>query len=573
MVDVSKTAQWEVVFEHADHIGLYLHFKTQETENDQLLDGGNLGLERKLYYRELIARFGHHLALNWNLGEENTNTDSQIRDFADFFQANDPYKSHVVIHTYPNQQNKVYNPLLGFESMTGVSIQTPPNKVFSDTKNWVEKSALANHKWVAANDEQGSANNGVVPDANDFQHNTIRKDVLWGNIMAGGAGVEYYFGYSFPNSDLTCEDFRSRENMWTQSRYALDFFETYVPFWNMTNHDELVTSSSAWCLATEAFDVVVVYLQNGGTTNINLPAGSTFAVQWFDPRNGGSLQDGSVTSVPGGSSISLGSAPNSSGSDWAILITDNTTPTTAGPTSSPTLSSTAASTVSPIGYPTAGPTSPTDKTGLTASPTTSPTKGPTVSPTPGPTASPTFRPTSSPIPASPISSSTDGPSSVPPTMALVTPSASPTKQSPTTAFPVTSAPSISPIVTPSTPYIEKFVLVDASSNQDIQDITEDSTLFLNQLPKYLNVRAVVVLAASVGSVRFNINGKNVRTENVAPYALAGDSPPGNYFADDLNLKPGTKSLTATPYSTAGASGTAFTPLSVTFTVINDIFSE
>ena len=35
-IDVSKTAQWEVVFEHADHMGLHLHFKTQETKNNQL---------------------------------------------------------------------------------------------------------------------------------------------------------------------------------------------------------------------------------------------------------------------------------------------------------------------------------------------------------------------------------------------------------------------------------------------------------------------------------------------------------------------------------------------------------
>lgn len=60
-IDVSKTAQWEIVFEHADKKGLFMHFKTQETENDQLLDGGNLGNERKLYYRELVARFGHHV--------------------------------------------------------------------------------------------------------------------------------------------------------------------------------------------------------------------------------------------------------------------------------------------------------------------------------------------------------------------------------------------------------------------------------------------------------------------------------------------------------------------------------
>jgi len=47
-IDVSKTAQWERVFEHADAKGMFLHFKTQEQENDQLLDGGALGNQRRL---------------------------------------------------------------------------------------------------------------------------------------------------------------------------------------------------------------------------------------------------------------------------------------------------------------------------------------------------------------------------------------------------------------------------------------------------------------------------------------------------------------------------------------------
>jgi len=45
------------------------HFSTLITENDKLLDelDPNLffGNERKLYYRELVARFSHNLALNW----------------------------------------------------------------------------------------------------------------------------------------------------------------------------------------------------------------------------------------------------------------------------------------------------------------------------------------------------------------------------------------------------------------------------------------------------------------------------------------------------------------------------
>ncbi|WP_211325367.1 DUF5060 domain-containing protein [Larkinella arboricola] len=92
--DCSKLDQWEMVFEHGEKQGMYLHFKTQERENCLLLDGGNLGVQRKLYLRELIARFGHHLALNWNLGEENIQTTQQRRDMAQYVAQLDPYKTH-----------------------------------------------------------------------------------------------------------------------------------------------------------------------------------------------------------------------------------------------------------------------------------------------------------------------------------------------------------------------------------------------------------------------------------------------------------------------------------------------
>jgi hypothetical protein len=31
---------------------------------------GHTGVQRRVYLRELVARFGHHLAVTWNLGEE-----------------------------------------------------------------------------------------------------------------------------------------------------------------------------------------------------------------------------------------------------------------------------------------------------------------------------------------------------------------------------------------------------------------------------------------------------------------------------------------------------------------------
>ena len=318
-LDCSKLDQWEIVLAHADTVGLHLHFKTQETENDQDMDGGALGKQRKLYYRELLARFGHHLALNWNLGEENSNTTAQLKSFAQYFRGLDPYRHPIVVHTYPQAKNAVYTPLLGNGShLTGASLQSAPSNVFAATKTWRAKSAAAGKPWVVANDEQGPASTGIKPDISDTKHDAARQDVLWGNLMAGGAGIECYFGYQFAHSDLSCNDFRSRDLWWDQCRHALTFFRAnQVPFQDMGNADTLV--SSGWCLAGKGHGVV--YLKAGGTTTLDLAAVTgSFDVRWFDPRNGGSLQNGSVTAVLGGARRSLGTPPNSSKADWVVLV-------------------------------------------------------------------------------------------------------------------------------------------------------------------------------------------------------------------------------------------------------------
>ena len=35
--------------------------------------------------------------------------------------------------------------------------------------------------------------------------------------------------------DINCEDWRTRENMWNQTRYALEFFHDYLPFAEMVS--------------------------------------------------------------------------------------------------------------------------------------------------------------------------------------------------------------------------------------------------------------------------------------------------------------------------------------------------
>lgn len=102
---------------------------------------------------------------------------------------------------------------------------------------------------------------------------------------AGGAGVEWYFGYDHPHNDLDCEDFRSRERMWDQTRFAMEFFRKHAPIGDLEPMDGLVASERAKCMA-RAGRTYVVYLESGGDVALTLPAG-TYRVQWYDPRNGG----------------------------------------------------------------------------------------------------------------------------------------------------------------------------------------------------------------------------------------------------------------------------------------------
>jgi hypothetical protein len=375
--DVSKLDQWQMVFDHAQARGIHLHFKLQETENDDnvvgnphqgrgaggapgtpapgrgraaagppqpvtvSLDGGTLGTERKLYLRELIARFGYQLALNWNLGEENTMATADQRAMAQFIKDTDPYTHNIVLHTHPEDlaQDEIYTPLLGTGSaLTGLSLQIQYDRVHARTARWVAASEQAGRPFVIADDEQGGANTGTPPDpgyagfaGRDSQGrevptiDDIRRFTLWGNLMAGGAGVEYYFGYLLPDNDLTAENFRSREKTWAYSRIARAFFSTNkVPFWEMQNADALVgnaTHDNSRYAFAKPNAWYLVYLPAGGTATLDLTAATgSFSVGWFDPRNGGPLATGGVATVQGGREVSLGPPPNNPAADWLVVV-------------------------------------------------------------------------------------------------------------------------------------------------------------------------------------------------------------------------------------------------------------
>ena len=317
--DCSKLDQWETVFSHMDRLGLMLHVITQEVENCKLLDKGELGPERKFYYRELIARFAHHPAIVWNLGEENNNTNEQRKEFSKYIYSLDAYHHPITVHTWPGKQEDIYRPLLNYPSFHGPSLQIAHmSEVHEETLKWVRESAKSGRNWFVCLDEIGPANVGVLPDAEDWDHDQVRRQPLWGNLMAGGSGCEWYFGYQFAHNDLNCEDWRSRDHLWDLTRFAIEFFQNNLPFTEMTPDDELTGDPADYCLAKPG-EVYAIYLPYGVTTDISLAEGE-YSIRWYDPREGGELQDGTLKSVRGPGKKSIGFPPRDIAWDWAVVV-------------------------------------------------------------------------------------------------------------------------------------------------------------------------------------------------------------------------------------------------------------
>lgn len=298
--DCSKLDQWDKVFTHAQSLGIMLHFVTQETENELLLDNGDSGRLRKLYYRELIARFAHHPGTTWNLGEENGpanfspegQTERQQRDMAKAFKELDPYDNYLALHThsFDEARDPILEPLLSFKSIDGLSMQINlPHDVYNQITKWSRKSKEGGHQWVLSMDEIGEWHTGVKSDKGSPDHDTIRTEVLWPSLMAGGAGVEWYFGYRTDHNDLNGQDWRSRDIMWDQTRYAIEFFQKEIPFWDMKPTDGFLISENGHCLAKEN-ESYLIYLKKGGDLNLDLGEKTrTFEMTYFDPFTGNYL--------------------------------------------------------------------------------------------------------------------------------------------------------------------------------------------------------------------------------------------------------------------------------------------
>ncbi|MEN7343153.1 MAG: DUF5060 domain-containing protein [Pseudomonadota bacterium] len=291
--DVSKLEQWERLFVHMQSKGIALHVVLQETENERLLDDGDVGRLRQLYLLELIARFAHHNGLVWNIGEENGPADfspngqstPQRQAMLAFLAENDPYDHPRLIHSHADRegQERILMPLLGFGALDGVSLQVnDPSRVNGDTRHWKTLAAAHGHPWVVSVDEVGPWYTGAVPDDGGDTHANLRAHALWGGLLAGADGVEWYFGAQHPHNDLTAEDFRQRASLWQQSKRAHDLMTSLG-----ANDSEPCSSelTEAYCLT----------LENGWL--IYVPAGRTATLTTKDSSVRYSFRSHALTTV------------------------------------------------------------------------------------------------------------------------------------------------------------------------------------------------------------------------------------------------------------------------------------
>ena len=330
--DNSKLRQWDIVFAHAQSLGIFLHFQLAETENanENYHDQGTLGPERKLYYREIVARFGHHNGMQFNLGEENDYRTEERVQFARFIKAVDPYCHPVAVHTHGGKEESTYDPFIeilrsgqevgvDMSSFQGGKSRQAMTDLMMHFRNMSRSMA---HPWVLSYDEPQRIDNDMSDEKRGYPN--ARRTKMWPCYMSGGAGFEWYIqqdggGHGL---DQRIDDFGLMEGALLWSRYARDFLGK-LPLLKMDPQPGLAQASQGQTyVLAQAGEVYALYNDSCGqgfTLDLRNVSGE-FSVIWFDPRNGGAFQGSEVFKVTGGAKRALGQAPNELDQDWACLV-------------------------------------------------------------------------------------------------------------------------------------------------------------------------------------------------------------------------------------------------------------
>jgi len=331
--DTTKLNEWSNIFYYAQTkgIALQLVFNEGEKANKELLGKDNLTLERKLYYREMVARFSYNNAVIWNLCEEYDHhcTDCPIapdviRTWAQYLRDIDPYQHPITVHNWATEEG--YTGVDGFDPFWGdnrfgcVSIQYRPPADYDNYSTYGEKVELLRDKAKISNlkipicmDETFGtvASYGGCYDLPMVKcgYDGIRREVIYPTYFSGG-NLELFL-----DTNIDTDNFYVYEIIWNYMWYARKVIEE-LSFWDMGPNHNLVNGTSDRELCFTNGHHYAIYLPYGGRSYINISTPSNFTKRWYDPKIGEYY--GSEVVISGGGTIDMGNPPYAG--DWVIIL-------------------------------------------------------------------------------------------------------------------------------------------------------------------------------------------------------------------------------------------------------------
>ena len=296
--DIAKLANWESIFDYQQSKGIVLHLVFED-------DSGWTGFNRELYYRQMIARFGHYNGLIWNVAEEfnETYTANEVKGFAQMIEDLDAYDHPLTVHHMDVLD--VWLPFVDDDRFDLTSFQQPLKPLANHnaaTVSWFNMVDAPSVRTIPISfDEIRYINpnpNPPPPDRAEMRH------ALWGILMGGGIYElrvypdDTYVGFEPHIADM---------------HRARSFMEG-MQYWQMKPMNNLVESGQGYVFANPGNEYSV-YLPAGGGIDLDLTGTSgTFDADWFNPRDGSYQAIGSIA----GGSVSSFTAP--SAEDWVLYL-------------------------------------------------------------------------------------------------------------------------------------------------------------------------------------------------------------------------------------------------------------
>jgi len=258
--DVAKLGEWEAIFSYLQEQGLVLHLVFED-------DSAWTGFNRSMYYREIIARFGHHNGIIWNISEEYSEnyTANQVKSFAQMIRDLDPYDHPITVHNVGGLDN--WDAFVGDPRFDLTSFQTEASPQNVAATTWFETMENSGRTIPVSFDETGKLGVG---------DRDLTRHIVW-SIYLGGGNFEIH---TSPLSNYM--DFESHFEDMTRARAFLES----LTFWQMHPMNDLLVSGQGYVFAKTG-ETYVIYLPTGGSIEVDLSGvGGTLQVVWFNPRTG-----------------------------------------------------------------------------------------------------------------------------------------------------------------------------------------------------------------------------------------------------------------------------------------------